>query len=450
MGRQRSNLPPWIKSPRALAAARGSRLNLPATNSNHRCGSTKRTEACGGMPVRALWCLSWQRAASEQALPRSPALTLCRAGSAGSRASAASAKGASGSVSTLASTSRRPCQRPQRQPRAAQHQVRSHSARTRTALRPSGVPTRLGHDAGRAATDHAQRRPRLAAYTPPRYASLYKRPLARYSGWSAFGESSCRAADHAPTRCAQRVLEEEAPPRKQDVSVFFLRGEQLAAVHRPGATAADALHQLLVGPTPAERAAGFRSYLPARTQVLGVTINHGLATVDMSTNFVSSPVPSNLLAGLAQVVRTVTGIEGTKAVKILVSGESSDGMFPGIPTAEPITFRYLQRRSAPMPAPRVEKLPPPGAHVRAAQRRLIALGYLLKGDDDGRLGPTTQEALLAFQKWERLDRTGLLDTKTVSHLETASTPAPLPAAPRAGEQRSCSTGRSPYSYRTTG
>ena len=44
---------------------------------------------------------------------------------------------------------------------------------------------------------------------------------------------------------------------------------------------------------------------------------------------------------------------------------------------------------------------------------------------DGRLGPSTANAVLGFQKWERLDRTGLLDAPTKLRLKTASRPSPL-------------------------
>jgi peptidoglycan hydrolase-like protein with peptidoglycan-binding domain len=58
------------------------------------------------------------------------------------------------------------------------------------------------------------------------------------------------------------------------------------------------------------------------------------------------------------------------------------------------------------------------------QRRLIALGYLPAGSADGRFGPMTEEATLAFQKWERLDRTAVLDAPTKTRLRTASRPTP--------------------------
>src|SRR5262249_45605277 len=101
------------------------------------------------------------------------------------------------------------------------------------------------------------------------------------------------------------------------------------------------------------------------------------------------------------------------------------GVFPGVPTATPITLGYLRTPNVPVPGPPQERLPAPDAHVRAVQQRLIALGYLSAGDADGRLGPVTSNAILAFQKWEGLDRTGSLDANTESRLTTASHPSPL-------------------------
>jgi lipoprotein-anchoring transpeptidase ErfK/SrfK len=63
--------------------------------------------------------------------------------------------------------------------------------------------------------------------------------------------------------------------------------------------------------------------------------------------------------------------------------------------------------------------------MKQVQQRLIALGYLLRGADDGRFGPVTQEGILAFQKWERLDRTGALAAATEARLATAIRPVPI-------------------------
>jgi len=207
--------------------------------------------------------------------------------------------------------------------------------------------------------------------------------------------------------------------------VYFVQGEQLAAVTRAGATPLDAVRQLVAGPTRAERGRGFRTYVPAGTRVRSVTLADGIATVDLTAPFATDMSPDRMLARLAQLVRTLTGLDGTTRVLLLVNGASTAGMFPGIPTGEPITLRFLETPNVPVPTPRKEKLPPPDPAIKTTQQRLIELGYLLEGDNDGRFGPVTQNAILAFQKWERLDRTGLLDSRTKARLGAATHPAPL-------------------------
>lgn len=46
------------------------------------------------------------------------------------------------------------------------------------------------------------------------------------------------------------------------VQVSFLEGEQMEALSRPGSTGADAIRQLLAGPTAAEVERGVRTYVP--------------------------------------------------------------------------------------------------------------------------------------------------------------------------------------------
>jgi lipoprotein-anchoring transpeptidase ErfK/SrfK len=216
----------------------------------------------------------------------------------------------------------------------------------------------------------------------------------------------------------------QAGTSSKSVSVYFLRGEQLARVSRPGATPADAVRQLLAGPTRAERKLGLRTYVPVGTRLLSVKVANGLATVDLNAAFTSG-ASGGKLARLSQLVRTLTGLRGATRVQLLIAGKTVDGVFDGIPTAGPITFRYLQTPNVPVPQPPPERLGPPDPKVKAAQTKLIGLGYLLNGDADGRFGPVTQEAILAFQKWEGLDRTGVLDATTTTQLATASHPTPL-------------------------
>ena len=78
------------------------------------------------------------------------------------------------------------------------------------------------------------------------------------------------AAEHAPT-----------------VRVAFLQGEQLVQVRRPGRAPADAIRRLLAGLTHAEKARSFKTYVPAGTRLRRLTIQRGLATVDLTARFLS-------------------------------------------------------------------------------------------------------------------------------------------------------------------
>jgi hypothetical protein len=154
-----------------------------------------------------------------------------------------------------------------------------------------------------------------------------------------------------------------------------------------------------------------------------------LATIDLNRAFTSGPTDRRA-ARLAQLVRTLTGLDGIARVQILVDGNPPDGFVPGISLAHPINLRLLQTPNVAVPVPPQFRLPRPDPATRTLQRTLIALGYLLPGDDDGRFGPATQDALLAFQKWEHLDRTGTLSAQTRARLATATHPAPVSIGPR--------------------
>jgi lipoprotein-anchoring transpeptidase ErfK/SrfK len=212
---------------------------------------------------------------------------------------------------------------------------------------------------------------------------------------------------------------------RSHVSVFFVRGEQLEPVSRPGTTALAAVQQLIAGPTRAEAGLDFRSYLPAGTRVLSVSVVHGIATVDLNERFASGSDQESLLARLSQLVRTLTGPQGATKVQLLLDGKRAIARFPGVSTSGPITFRYLQTPNIAIPKPPETRLPAPDPAVKVIQQRLIDLGYLVAGQDDGRFGPATQNAILAFQKWERLGRTGMLDASTKARLDIATRPTPV-------------------------
>jgi hypothetical protein len=196
-------------------------------------------------------------------------------------------------------------------------------------------------------------------------------------------------------------------------------------VQRPGATPLDAMRQLVAGPTAAEIAQGFRTYLPGSTRVLSAQVANGVATVDLNEPFASGSDSGSLLARLSQVVRTLTGLQGAKRVQLLMNGGVIAARFPGVSLSRPITFHFLQTPNVGVPEPPALRLPPPDPAVKEVQHQLIRLGYLVAGDADGEFGPGTQNAILAFQKWERLGRTGLLDPQTKARLAVATHPTPV-------------------------
>jgi spore germination protein GerM len=144
------------------------------------------------------------------------------------------------------------------------------------------------------------------------------------------------------TAALSAVATKAAAPAPSRLSIYFLRGEQLAGVTRPGKTPADALRRLIAGPTRAELHRGFRTYVPAGTRLLNVTVTHGLATVDLSNRFVSGRDAQSRLARLSQLVGTLTELKGTTKVRILIGGRAVNGLFPGISTRTPITRGRLR------------------------------------------------------------------------------------------------------------
>ena len=213
------------------------------------------------------------------------------------------------------------------------------------------------------------------------------------------------------------------------VPVAFLQGEQLAVVTRAGSSPTEAVRALLAGPTVAERRRGFRTYLAAGTRLHRIGVSGSLATVDLNPAFAAGTAERRA-ARLAQLLKTLTGLDGITRVQVLVDGSPPIGLVAGVSLAKPITLRLLETPNVPVPVPPQPRLPAPDAPTKSLQEQLINLGYLLPGDDDGRFGPATSDALLTFQKWEHLNRTGMLDATTKAQLVTATRPLPVSTAGR--------------------
>jgi lipoprotein-anchoring transpeptidase ErfK/SrfK len=128
---------------------------------------------------------------------------------------------------------------------------------------------------------------------------------------------------------------------------------------------------------------------------------------------------------LSQVVHTATGPEDATKVRLKIKGGTVLGLFPGVVTAVPLTVRYLETPNVETPEPPTTGSVPVLDTVRQAQQRLVELGYLLPRDVDGQAGPATASAVLAFQKWEGLQRDGQLGPQTLKRLQTAERPEPV-------------------------
>ncbi|TMK57225.1 MAG: hypothetical protein E6G60_17190, partial [Actinobacteria bacterium] len=131
-------------------------------------------------------------------------------------------------------------------------------------------------------------------------------------------------APQQPQPAAVATTETGAAPAAVSFDVWFARGEQLVSEPRThGATArvaTAAIDALLAGPTPAERAAGDGTAIPAGTRLLGVSIKNGVATVDFTSEYQSGGGSLAMQVSLGQVVYTLTQFPTVKSVRFAPDG----------------------------------------------------------------------------------------------------------------------------------
>ena len=103
----------------------------------------------------------------------------------------------------------------------------------------------------------------------------------------------------------------------------------VATLHEvPGtkAVATAAVKSLLSGPTPMESQRGITSRVPAGTQLRGLTVDNGVATVDLSSEFDGGGGADAVQTRLAQVVYTLTQFPSVKGVSIRIEGEGDSNV----------------------------------------------------------------------------------------------------------------------------
>jgi len=116
----------------------------------------------------------------------------------------------------------------------------------------------------------------------------------------------------------------EEPAEEGTVSAYFLRDEVVGPVARDAtgvAVAEAAMEGLLNGPSADEAELGFATTIPVGTELLAVSIEDGLATVDLSDEFTSGGGSASMTGRVAQVVFTLTQFDSVDAVSFEVEGD---------------------------------------------------------------------------------------------------------------------------------
>lgn len=122
-----------------------------------------------------------------------------------------------------------------------------------------------------------------------------------------------------------------APAETMIVRTYFVLGGEpgveglvptLAEVPKSVAVARAAMGALLDGVPSGDRYASVGSAIPAGTELLGLTIKNGIATVDLSTEFDSGGGSASMQYRLAQVVFTLTQFSTVKSVVFQIEGQT--------------------------------------------------------------------------------------------------------------------------------
>jgi Sporulation and spore germination/Immunoglobulin-like domain of bacterial spore germination len=155
-------------------------------------------------------------------------------------------------------------------------------------------------------------------------------------------------------------------PAKMAVEVWLVRGGELwptiRGVQATRAVIGAAVKQLLAGPSAADARAQVSSAVPGSTQLLGISLHHGVATVDLTSDLQGHGVAAERLA-LAQLVFTVTQFPSVRGVTLHLDGAPVTALADGLVVPDPI-----RRTSMGFPAlvpPITVTSPLPGTAVQA-------------------------------------------------------------------------------------
>ncbi len=179
--------------------------------------------------------------------------------------------------------------------------------------------------------DTMRRRPRLQPRTRPVRRPLgvlgVLGPIVLATTLSACGGSS--VAKSPPTTGPVATTATSSPkttttaPSQVPTNLYFVRGTELGVAQRMINGTTDpryvTMQALLAGPDATETAAGLTTDIPAGTVVRGLEIKSGIATINLSPQFLAAGPPAALAARLGQIVYTLTAYPNIGKVVIQVS-----------------------------------------------------------------------------------------------------------------------------------
>lgn len=202
------------------------------------------------------------------------------------------------------------------------------------------------------------------------------------------------------------------------VSVAFLRHGHLVRVERvvaPGlAPEVLALRELVQGPTRHERRTGVRSSLQPGVRLQSIRLEHGVWLARFSRALLARATSTTMTRRFAQIEATLRPLGPARYVAIGTEGRLVTtlrlGVWPALwrPTAGEKGYGYA---------------------IRGIQLRLETLGYLDHSSVTGSFDYLTEQALLAFQGWEGLTRTGIVTGGTQLALFRSDRPKPFTHRP---------------------
>ena len=198
------------------------------------------------------------------------------------------------------------------------------------------------------------------------------------------------------------------------VEVSFVRSGKLVRVDRvlPRGVRPElhALRELVQGPTREERARGLRSAIREGVRPRSIRRTKETWLVSFSRSLFAPGTAQTKRMRLAQIAMTLSRLGGPQEHAVIsAEGRLATTLRLGV---RPGTWREQRGEKGYV------------YNVRGVQLRMFQLGYLSRAQVTGTLDYATSQALLAFQGWEGLARTGSVTGETQLALVRAKHPRP--------------------------